>query len=785
VLLGAAVDWVTPQDHRGELNQLEREFVDASVQAERAGRLRERRRTRRLRALAAALGVLLLLSGVTAVYSIQQRAAADRERNLAISRQVAGTANRLADTDPALAAQLAVAAYRIAPTVEATSSLLAAASRPTVSRMVRPGGARQAVAVNPAGTMLAAAGANDSDTTVLLWDLHEPRRPALRSRLTGHTGAIYAVAFSPDGRTLATGSADKTVRLWDVTDRAHPRPLGQPLTGPQDRVLAIEFGPDGTTLAAGSRDTTLRLWDVRDREHPVPTGPPLTEAAGAVQSIAFTQPGIMAIADASGAVRVWDVSDRQHPRPLGAPLAVPSRVNTVAFSPDGTTLAAGSNDAVVRLWNMVDPARPAPAGTLIGAAGWVNAIAFSANGMLLAAADAGERVHLWDLRSHQLRLDLPHVEPVTAVAFRNDDHVLYTNSTDGVARRWLVPGPVLPTADRQITGLAFDPHQPLLVDGGTDLQVWDLKNRDHPVPVGPPLTAPPSSDRMTGAVALNPDSRTLAAATRSGNTILLWNIAEPDHPRQHPVHLTGHTALIEYVGFSHRGHLLASTSDDGTVRLWDTNARHPTALATLNPRVGFVYAAAFSSDDRTLAAVTQGGYVALWDISDPRRPSPAGSPIQVAHDDARSLAISPDNRTLAVGIANSTVQLWDIKDPDAPSPVRPPITGPDGIVQALTFNPDGSILAAGAGAGQTWMWRVTDRRNPEPVAILHASRTETWALQFTPDGYSLAAASGDIYLWDTDPQRAIRRICENTGDKITEAEWVKNIPDTPYEPTCP
>jgi WD40 repeat protein len=198
-----------------------------------------------------------------------------------------------------------------------------------------------------------------------------------------------------------------------------------------------------------------------------------------------------------------------------------------------------------------------------------------------------------------------------------------------------------------------------------------------------------------------------------------------------------------------------------------------------------VYAAAFSQDDRTLAAVTQGGYIWLWDLHNPRSPRPLGTPIRVATDDARSLAISPDDRTLAIGLANSTVQLWDIQRLDNPTRIGSPVAGPDGIVHALAFNPGGSVLAGGAGAGQTWVWRVTDRRNLTPLAILHASTTETWAVRFAPDGHVLAAASGDIYLWDTDPQSAIRRICENTGDRINNTEWTKNIPDAPYQRICP
>lgn len=789
VRLDGAVDWITRQDHRGELNQLEQEFVDASVQATRVERVRERRRTRRLRWLVAALGALLLVAAATTVSLIRQTDAANRERNLAISRQVAGTANRLADSDPALAAQLAVAAYRIAPTVEATSSLITAAGQPAVTRMVRPGGALQAVAVNPAGTLVAAAGAAEPDTTVLLWDLHNPTRPTLLdARLSGHRGEIYAVAFSPDGAVLATGSADRTVRLWDVTNPARPRALGQPLTGPRGDVLAVEFSPDGDTLAIGGRDETLRLWDIRDQERPVAASPTLTGAAGEVRSIAFHPGGsLMAVAEGitgRGAVRVWDIRDKKHPQPLGSPLTMPSRVNTVAFSPDGTTLAAGSNDAVVRLWTMTDPARPAAAATLTGMTGWINAITFSSDGKLLAAANAAARVQAWDVTTRQLWLDLPHSEPVTSVAFRDDDHVLYTNGADGVARRWLIPGPALPTEGRQITGLAFHPNRPVLIDGGIDARLWDLTTPDHPVPLGPPLTAPP--DRLTGSVALSPDGDTLATAARAGNTILLWDVTDARHPQQHPVHLTGHTALIESVTFSHRGRLLASTSDDGTVRLWDTaDVRKPTELDTFQLNVGFVYAAAFSPNDDLLAAVTQNGYVGLWDVHDPHRPRPIGRRIRIATDDARSLAISPDGHTLAVGIANGTVELWDIENPHAPRSRGPAITGPDGFVHALAFSPDGSLLAGGAGAGQTWLWQVTEGRHLAPMAILQGPATTTWALQFAPDGHTLASAADDIHLWDTDPQRAIRRICGHAGDPISETEWTKTIPDEPYRKVCP
>jgi WD40 repeat protein len=785
VRLDAAVDWVTNQDHRDELNQREQQFLDASVQANRAERLRERRRTRRLRWLAAALGALLLVSVAATGYSIQQRATAERERNLAISRQVAGTANRLRDSDPALAAQLAVAAYRIAPTVEARSSLIAASGSPTVTRMPRPSGALQAVALNPAGTLLAAGGGAVTDTTVLLWDLREPDRPALLgSPLTGHTAEIHAVAFSPDGNTLATGSADNTVRLWNVADAAHPQPIGGPLTGPQNEILAVEFSPDGATLAVGSRDKTLRLWDVHDPEQPAMIGTALTGAAGEVRSVAFTPTGnLLAIADEQRAVRIWNIADRQHPQPLGAPLALSSRVNTVAFSPDAMTLAAGSNDGSVHLWTMTDPAQPTFAGQLPRETGWINAITFSANGKMLAAASANASVQVWDLTRHALQLDLPHAEPVTTVAFREHDQVLYTNGADGIARRWHVPGPVLPTAYRQVTGLDFHPHRSLLVAGGTDLQLWDVANRNRPRPVGPALSAP-DSDRLVGTVAISPDGHTVAAASRANN-VLLWDITTPEHPSPQPVHLPGHTALIKHVAFNRRGDLLASTSEDGTVRLWNmTNPRNPPAPIILNPGIGFIFATEFSLNDQLLVAVTQNGNVALWDVRDPQHPTVIGKPIAVALDDARSLAISPDSRTLAIGIADGTVRLWNIENPSAPTQLGRPITGPDGYIHALMFNANGSILTGG-GRGQTWLWNINDRRQLQTLAIIQTPRTNTWKIQFSPDGRTLATADGNIQLRDTNPERIIQEICATAGAEITESEWKKHIPDGIYQPTCP
>ncbi|MDQ4091941.1 MAG: hypothetical protein M3143_00500, partial [Actinomycetota bacterium] len=285
----------------------------------------QRRRLRPARRGVTALAVLLIASviaAVVAVVAVGQRNQAVATQHTAIARDMVAQGDRHRDLDPRGGLQLGVAAQK---TVILSDLRYQDEPRRIGQPLTGYAEPVTGVAFSPDGRILATS-------PVILWDLSDRSRPRrLDLPLTGHTDVVDSVAFSPDGRTLATGSRDSSVILWDLTDRNQPRRLGQALTGP-GWVTSVVFSPDGRTLATTSGDRTAILWDLTDGNQPRRLGQPLSVFAGVA---AFSPDGrSLATVSDEQSITLWDLTDREQPRRLGQPLISPGWVTSVLFSPD-------------------------------------------------------------------------------------------------------------------------------------------------------------------------------------------------------------------------------------------------------------------------------------------------------------------------------------------------------------------------------------------------------------------------------------------------------------------
>ena len=414
--------------------------------------LRRSRQTRRAVTSTLVVLVLLLAASITtaSIASTQHGRAVHNAANAtlqhahALSRQLAADALEVDPTDPLAARQLAVAAWSVSPTSQAGSVMTTLLSEQRKSgTMYAEPVAVNGVAFSPDGKLLASA---DNDGTVRLWNPATGQAVGVPIRATSapagnFKGGVEEVAFSPNGKLLASASADGTTRLWNPVT-GHP--VGSTLptftdTG-QGRATGggLAFSPDSKLLARGDGDGTVGLWNPLTGRR-VGALFYATSAAYIVYAVAFSPNGrLLASASADGTVRLWNPLTG---KPVGAPIRATSVQGGLsggtAFSPDSRLLATADQDGTVRLWN---PLTGRPAGTPIHVPGSVSGVAFSPNGGLLATADQDGTVRLWNpltgkpvgapLRATSARTG------VLGVAFSPNGSLLASADNDGTVRLW-------------------------------------------------------------------------------------------------------------------------------------------------------------------------------------------------------------------------------------------------------------------------------------------------------------------------------------------------------------
>ncbi len=583
------------------------------------------------------------------------------------------------------------------------------------------------------------------------------------NQLLGHTSLIHSVEFSPKGDLIASGSQDKTVKLWKPDGS-----LVKTLIGHQDGIISIAFSPRRPLLASVSYDKTIKLWNTDGTYLRTLTG-----HQEAVMAVSFSPTEDKLISSSfDNTLKLWTIEGKL----LKTIAGHPDKVKTVAFSPDGQRFASGSADHTIKIWKSDGTLLK----TLTGHQAEVMAVAWSPNSQTLASASRDKTIKLWSREGKLINTFGPFEDEVWGVAFSPNSKFLAGAIRNKQIQLWRKdPTTSLYNAYKtlwqhqgEVSAVAFSPDSQTIASASWDKSVKLSKT-------GYSLVMPLIGHQDTvWGVAFSPDGQTIASSSLD-RTIKLWTTKGRLLQT-----LTGHNWRVNQVQFSSDGQRLASTSDDSTLKLWH---KTQTGLFTFHPDKTLkhnwgVWGVKFSPDNQSIVSGSWDKTVKIWGIDGKLRQTfrghsgqvwgiaiqPEGKWIASSSDDNTiklwgfngqllqtlighqdgiwGLDLSPDGQFLASASRDQTVKLWHWNQSLKSFIYENTFKGHTANVMAVAFSPDQKLLASVSQDKTIKLWKLDGTL----IKTLNGHDDEVYNVKFSPDGQTIASVSADktVMLWD-------------------------------------
>jgi WD40 repeat protein/serine/threonine protein kinase len=543
--------------------------------------------------------------------------------------------------------------------------------------------------------------------------------------LKGHSDSVTSVTYSPDGKQLASGSVDTTVRIWDM---ATMKSIAQ-LKGHKNWVNSVTYSPNRKQLASGSYDETVRIWDMATMKS-------IAQLKGHthwVNSVTYSPDGKqLASGSRDNTVRIWDMASMKSIAQLKGHT---HWVNSVTYSPDGKQLASGSRDNTVRIWDMASMKSIAQ---LKGHTHWVWSVTYSPDGKQLASGSVDTTVWIWDMATMKFIAQLKgHSASVSSVTYSPDGKQLASGGGDygkeGELYIWDMASmksiTQLKGHTREVNSVTYSPSRKQLASGSLDntVGIWDMVTMKS-------IAQLKGHTREVNSVTYSPDGKQLASGggDYDKGELYIWDMATMKSITQ----LKGHSGNVYSVTYSPSRKQLASGSWDNTVGIWDMATMK--SIAQLKGHTYPVTSVTYSLDGKQLASGSMDNTVGIWDMTTMK----SIAQLKGHSASVRSVTYSPDGKQLASGSMDNTVGIWDMATMKSIAQLK----GHSASVRSITYSLDGKQLASGSEDKTVRIW---DMATMKSIALLKGHKYSVNSVTYSPDGKQLASGSSDqsIFLW--------------------------------------